>query len=274
MEEALGSEKWSKWEALASAERILKLSVNDGSQSVPLQISDMVQQTTQDAMLNLCDVLTLAVVGYGLAGEATPNGPSSTGPFAWQEEAVLKKSLLDVILEGHLRGADLGIFRRLETALNAHWQRARGDQSGEDQGKGEEKKSTKQNNVQVDDDWGEWEGVDEVSEEEEYGEAQLKLELRDQLEDVFSVFHQVAGARARLPGSLRSSEEQAGVFPMGLLQRLFSLIFSKADVPGLQQHSSTVGRFFKSGLGRFGLGQVSCSSQMHFTLLLVSCLSC
>jgi len=33
-------------------------------------------------------------------------------------------------------------------------------------------------------------------------------------------------------------------------------VLGKYDVPGLEYHSSTVGRLFKSGFGRFGLGQV------------------
>lgn len=32
-------------------------------------------------------------------------------------------------------------------------------------------------------------------------------------------------------------------------------ILGKHDIPGLEYHSSTVGRIFKSGFGRFGLGQ-------------------
>jgi hypothetical protein len=109
MEEVLSGDRRSKWEAESSAEKILRLSVNDGSQSIALQLSDMVQQISHDGMLDLGDVLTLAIVGYALAGEASPKGLSS-GPFAWQEEAVLTDSLLDAVLKGP---ADLGFSDRL-----------------------------------------------------------------------------------------------------------------------------------------------------------------
>lgn len=247
MEEVLSGDKRSKWEAVSSAEKILRLSVNDGSQSIALQLSDMVQQISHDGMLDLSDVLTLAIVGYALAGEASPKGLSS-GPFAWQEEAVLTDSLLDAVLKGP---ADLGFSDRLKRALESHWKRSE-DKSTI--GVVEEEKPVK-SNTRDDDGWGEWEGVeDEESDDGEYGEAHLKLEIRDRLQEVMSTLHCLSRARARLPVSLRSTEEQ--VFPTGLLQQVFSLIFSKSDVPGLHHHISSVGRFFKSGLGRFGLGQV------------------
>ena len=43
----------------------------------------------------------------------------------------------------------------------------------------------------------------------------------------------------------------------GLLHKVLTRVLGKYDVPGLEYHSSTVGRLFKSGFGRFGLGQVS-----------------
>ena len=43
----------------------------------------------------------------------------------------------------------------------------------------------------------------------------------------------------------------------GLLYKLLLALLSRYDIPGLEYHSSAVGRLFKSGLGRFGLGQVS-----------------
>ncbi|KAG0568011.1 hypothetical protein KC19_7G179400 [Ceratodon purpureus] len=246
MEEILSGVKRSKWEAVSSAEKILRLSVNDGSQSIALQLSDIVQQISHDGMLDLSDVLTLAIVGYALAGEASPKGFSS-GPFAWQEEAVLTDSILDAVWKGP---ADLGFSERLKRALESQWKRSE-DKST--RGVVEEEKLVKLN-THDDDGWGEWEGVeDEESDDGEYGEGHLKLEIRDRLQEVMSTLHCISRARARLPVSLRSTEEQ--VFPTGLLQQVFSLIFSKSDVPGLHHHISSVGRFFKSGLGRFGLGQ-------------------
>ncbi|CAM6014712.1 unnamed protein product [Sphagnum balticum] len=248
VEEALSTARWSEWEALASAERILRLTAGDGSQSLALQLRDMVQQTSSDNMLDLTKVLTLAIVGYALAGETTPRIGSS-GPFAWEEEAVLKESLVDAILQGPPRGADLGFLRGLDQALDSHWHRL---QSGGT----ESLEQNKEKSIQADEEWEKWEGVDGGSEEgEEFNDMQLKLELRDRLQEVVNVLHRVAAARARLPLPLRSSEEQNGAMPSSLLQRIFSLTFSKVDVPGLQHHSSAVGRFFKSGLGRFGLGQ-------------------
>jgi hypothetical protein len=249
VEEALSTARWSEWEALASAERILRLTAGDGSQSLALQLRDMVQQTSSDNMLDLTKVLTLAIVGYALAGETTPRIGSS-GPFAWEEEAVLKESLVDAILQGPPRGADLGFLRGLDQALDSHWHRL---QSGGT----ESLEQNKEKSIQADEEWEKWEGVDGGSEEgEEFNDMQLKLELRDRLQEVVNVLHRVAVARVRLPLPLRSSEEQNGAMPSSLLQRIFSLTFSKVDIPGLQHHSSAVGRFFKSGLGRFGLGQV------------------
>ncbi|KAI4322784.1 hypothetical protein L6164_022448 [Bauhinia variegata] len=45
------------------------------------------------------------------------------------------------------------------------------------------------------------------------------------------------------------------VYGKELLSKLLTRVLSKFDVPGLEYHSSTVGRLFKSGFGRFGLGQ-------------------
>lgn len=251
MEEVRSGDKRSKWEAVSSAEKILRLSVNDGSQSIALQLSDMVQQISNDGMLDLSDVLTLAIVGYALAGEASPKGISS-GPFSWEEEAVLTDSLLNAILKGP---ADVGFPGRLKRALESHWDRSEGKSA---EGGIEEKKTEQELELELNDDWGEWEGVEEESDEGEYLEAHLKLEIRDWLQELISSLHCISQARARLPVSLRSTEEQ--VFAMGLLQQIFSLIFSKSDVPGLHHHISSVGRIFKSGLGRFGLGQVCYSS--------------
>ena len=48
------------------------------------------------------------------------------------------------------------------------------------------------------------------------------------------------------------------VMQRSLLHKVLSLVFAKVDFPGMEHHSSAVGRFFKSGLGRFGLRQVHC----------------
>ncbi|KAG0581695.1 hypothetical protein M758_3G001100 [Ceratodon purpureus] len=195
----------------------------------------MVRQISNDGMLDLADVLTLAIVGCALAGEASPKG-FSNGPFSWEEERVLTDSLLEAIFKGPSK---LALLSRLQRALESHW---------------EGSKAAKPVVEKQEDDWGEWEGVEDESEDGDYLEAHLKLEIRDWLKDLMSRLHCISRARARLPVALRSSEEQ--VFSMGLLQKLFSLIFSKSDVPGLHHHILSVGRIFKSGLGRFGLGHV------------------
>ena len=41
-----------------------------------------------------------------------------------------------------------------------------------------------------------------------------------------------------------------------LLYKLILAVLTRYDIPGLDYLSSAVGRLFKSGLGRFGLGQV------------------
>jgi hypothetical protein len=99
--------------------------------------------------------------------------------------------------------------------------------------------------------------VDGGSEEgKKFNDTKFKLKLRDRLQEVVNVLHRIAVARAHLPLPLRSFEEQNGAMPNSLLQRIFSLTFSKVDIPSLQHHSYVVGCFFKSGLGRFALGQV------------------
>ena len=53
-----------------------------------------------------------------------------------------------------------------------------------------------------------------------------------------------------------------------LLYRVLSSVFANVDFPGMEHHSSAVGRFFKSGLGRFGLRQV------HFVFMMMSVMLC
>ncbi len=157
---------------------------------------------------------------------------------------------MDVILQGPPCGANLGFLRSLNRALDSRWHRL---QSGGI----ESLQQNKEKSVPADEESDKWERVDGGSEEgEEFHVMPLKLELRDRLQEVVDVLHKVAAPRAHLPLPLHFSEEQNGAMPNSLLQRIFSLAFSKADIPGLQRHSFALGHFFKSGLGKFGLAPV------------------
>ena len=50
----------------------------------------------------------------------------------------------------------------------------------------------------------------------------------------------------------------------GLISKFLSIAFAKCDILGLEYHSSAMGQLFKSGFGRFGLGQVVIT---HFLFL-------
>ncbi|CAM6109519.1 unnamed protein product [Calypogeia fissa] len=266
-EEALGPPSNSHWDAFAGAERILMLSAGDSSQSIALQLQDIVDHYKQGMrrpsgssvsadLLSLKDALSLAIVGYGLAGEDM-DFDGQGGPFAWEEEKGLKESIVEAIMQGS-PGAPLGFLRNLEGALAAQLQET------------DTKKTLKPSNdavsqqsASIDDDWDRWEGVDPAEQDEEdieeYGEVQLKLELRDKLEEVFNVLRKVASAGSKSPSRelrlLAENQFSAGGVHTGLLYKLLSLIFSKSEIPGLEHHASGMGRFFKGGLGRFGLRQ-------------------
>jgi len=50
----------------------------------------------------------------------------------------------------------------------------------------------------------------------------------------------------------------------GLISKFLSIAFAKCDIPGLEYHSSAMGHLFKSGFGRFGLGQVVITHTIYF----------
>ena len=126
-----------------------------------------------------------------------------------------------------------------------------------------EKKPTEELSIDdLDDDaWGNWgdEDADSPSTKEKgYDEMQLKLELRDRVDGLFSFLYKLSALKrqnAPLREGSFSSDVGIGVDSFeskGLLYKLLLRALGKYDVPGLEHHSSTVGRLF----GRFGLGQV------------------
>eukprot|EP00249_Psilotum_nudum_P022712 c28618_g1_i1 orf=227-2896(+) len=287
-EEVLGSSHSSRWEALASAEKILMLNAGDSSQNVVWQIRDLVHQSTcivdskaslsqrhrHSGLISLKDALTLAIVGYGLAGDCFRSSISGE-LFSWDEEQELKEAIVNAILEGS-PGTSLGFLKGLENSLEMHWER----QQCSANEKEVSLENTKTSQAVEDDDhailveewenWGDPFGQDCEEQDKDigggalYDDMQLKLELRDRLEEVFKILHKVADLQRRLPIKDKSwsTEEKNGFGGSSALQKSFiykvlSLAFSKADIPGLEHQSSSVGRFLKSGLGRFGLGQVN-----------------
>ncbi|KAJ7549057.1 hypothetical protein O6H91_07G038400 [Diphasiastrum complanatum] len=265
-----------RWEAFRSVESILMLSARDCIENLALQIRDLINHSIQHtsskshqqhatlapsqkaSLLSLRDSLTVAIVAYALAGKCDLRLTSADSPFTWDEEYSLKEAVLNVIL-GSPQGISLGFLKGLEDALEERWKKAELESSLK-----ADSSPVKHN--ERSDDWtdDQWEGWDEAEEEgseaEEFGDMQLKLEVRDRLEEVFKILHRVAAARNRLALSekLQSPDDLSSSLGLhkGLIYKLMSLIARKADVSGLEHHSSTVGRIFKSGLGRFGLGQV------------------
>lgn len=114
-----------------------------------------------------------------------------------------------------------------------------------------------------DDQWDSWGDEEEdkgMNKEQEYDEMQLKLELRDRVDNFFKFLHKLSRARssAKLREAMLALESRHTDDPYaskGLLNKLLTSILDKNDIPGLEYHSSTVGRLFKSGFGRFGIGQ-------------------
>ncbi|KAM6546637.1 hypothetical protein CsatB_027373 [Cannabis sativa] len=270
---ALDESNSSRWDAFMSAEKILSVSAGgDTSQNLASQIEDLINKSAfvkslgqkkgkteaSKALLSFQDALLLMVTGYILAGENFPtSGPD--GPFSWQEEQLLKDSVVDAILENpgvtKLKFLD-GLVEELESNVNRI--------------NSEENKEVSPNQPDKDDfdddQWGEW-GDEDANDDEDsgkkdsYGNMQLKLELRDRVENLFKFLHQLSSLKRKnkpLRDGTFASESNFGGDPYaskGLLYKLLMKVMNKTDVPALEYHSSTVGRLFKSGFGRFGLGQ-------------------
>ncbi|URE44004.1 Sec1 family [Musa troglodytarum] len=178
------------------------------------------------------DALLLSMIGYILAGESFPTSASS-GPFSWEEEHSLKEAVVDAVMENP-SSAKLhflhGLCNELEAKLN----------------KGQEDSAKPPKVDAFDDQWGSWDDEEADDQNEQaYGDMQLKLELRDRRRNLTLREGLVASSKYGSDADTRK----------GLLYKLLTTLLAKYDVPGLEYHSSAVGRFLKSGFGRFGLGQ-------------------
>ncbi|GAV61036.1 Sec1 domain-containing protein [Cephalotus follicularis] len=266
---ALDEAHRDRWDAFISAEKILSVSAGDTSQSLAAQIGDLINKSVllgshaqkngkvepSQGLLSFQDALLLTIVGYILAGENFPTSGSG-GPFSWQEERLLKEAIVDVIVESP-SVAKLKFLHGLMEELEANISKK----------KLEETKKETSNDSQIDDfeddQWGNW-GDDadhEDNKEQAYGDMQLKLELRDRVDNLFKFLHKVSDLKRRnIPlregaSTLESNLTGDPYTDKGFIYKLIVRVLGKYYVPGLEYHSSTVGRLFKSGFGRFGLGQ-------------------
>lgn len=256
----------ARWDAFISAEKILSVNAGDTSQSLAAQISDLINKSAfagsdgkksgkkelSQGLLSFQDALLLTITGYILAGENFPTSGSG-GPFSWQEEHFLKEAILDAILENP-SVARLKFLHGLTQELEANLNKTKSDVTKET--------STDELNIDDfdDDQWGKWGDEDEDEEndnkEQEYDDMQLKLELRDRVDNLFKYLHKLSSLKSKKgPLGLESNLSSDPYANKGLLYKLLTKTLGKFDVPGLEYHSSTVGRLFKSGFGRFGLGQ-------------------
>ncbi|KAH7533212.1 hypothetical protein FEM48_Zijuj04G0106100 [Ziziphus jujuba var. spinosa] len=222
----------ARWDAFISAEKMLSISAGDTSQSLAAQIGDLINKSAfigshgqkkgkieaSKGVLSFQDALLLMITGYMLAGENFPTS-GSDGPFSWQEEQFLKDSVVDAILENPAV-AKLKFLHGLMEELEANLQRIKSEENKE-----------------------------------------LKLELRDRVDNLFKFLHKLSSLqRKNIPSrdwtmALETNFGGDSYTSKGLLYKLLTRLLSRKDVPGLEYHSSTVGRLFKSGFGRFGLGQ-------------------
>lgn len=284
---ALDESHCARWDAFNSAEKILCVSAGDTSQSLAAQIGDLINKSALvgsggqknkkteaiQGLLSFQDALLLMVVGYILAGENFPTSGSG-GPFSWQEEHFLKEAIVDAVLET-TPVAKFKFLHGLAEELEANLKSKKSKETVE----------VSPDRLEIDDfddgQWGKW-GDEEVDEDDKnnkgrsYSDMQLKLELRDRMDNLFKFLHKLSTLK------MRNAPLREGMFSLennfggdsdsrkGLIYRLLTRVLGKYDVPGLEYHSSTVGRLFKSGLGRFGLGQASFNA-IYFKNVMISC---
>lgn len=264
---ALDEQHSAGWDAFISAERMLSVSAGDTSQSLAAQIGDLINKSvlvgslrgkngqtgTSSGLLSFRDALLLTVVGYILAGENFPTSGSS-GPFSWQEEHSLKEALVEAIIENPSI-AELKFLDGLKEELDANRKASQSDQSKEMSAK---EPSTDDFD---DDQWDSWGDEDVDNKDHAYSDMQLKLELHDRVDNLFKFLHKLSSSKSKKNilgegmSTLDSSFDSDSNLNKGLLYKLLTRLLNKSDIPGLEYHSSTVGRLFKSGFGRFGLGQ-------------------
>ncbi|CAO2143406.1 unnamed protein product [Urochloa humidicola] len=256
----------SRWDAFTSAERILSVTSAETTQSLASELRDFINTSTSvdshkqastmessQGLLSFQDVLLLTIIGYMLAGENFPTSMAG-GPFSWEDERSLKDVVVDSILE-RPSSVKLRFLDGLNNELEA---KARSKVVERNNDSAEPASSTDD----FDDEWGNWDDNDNADDqkEEAYGDMQLKLEVRDRIDQLFKFFHKLSSMRLRNHAlgeglAALSRFETDGYSRKGLLYKLLLALLSSYDVPGLEYHSSAVGRLFKSGLGRFGLGQ-------------------
>lgn len=267
---ALDESQSARWDAFTSAEKMLSVSAGDTSQSLASQIGDLINKTaySKTGLLSFQDALLLTITGYILAGENFLTSGSSS-PFSWQEEHFLKEAVVDAVVENP-SAAKLKFLHGLKEELEKN------SKSPESM----EIKKEKLIDDFDDDQWGNWgdENYNNDSnsisnKESQYGNMQLKLELRDRVDNFFKYLHKLSTLKRRNmlfgEGSLALESNFRGDFytNKGLLYKVLTRVLSKSDIPGLEYHSSTVGRLFKSGFGRFGLGQAKPSLGDQHTIL-------
>ncbi|XP_030538670.1 sec1 family domain-containing protein MIP3 [Rhodamnia argentea] len=264
---ALDEQHSARWDAFISAERMLSVSAGDTSQSLAAQIGDLLHKSVlvgslrgkngqtgkSNGLLSFSDTLLLTLVGYILAGENFPTSGSGV-PFSWQEEHSLKEALVEAIIENPSI-AELKFLDGLMEELDANRKRSRSDKSKET--------SAKESLTDDfdDDQWDSWGDEDVKNKDHAYGDMQLKLELHDRVDNLFKFLHKLSSSKSKRNilgegmSTLDSSFNSDSSLNKGLLYKLLTRLLNKSDIPGLEYHSSTVGRLFKSGFGRFGLGQ-------------------
>ncbi|KAF9619555.1 hypothetical protein IFM89_007382 [Coptis chinensis] len=277
---ALSEPHCSHWDAFAGAEKILRVSAtSEMSQSLSVQIRDLVNRSVlvrsteqqnhkmERSLLSFRDAMLLAITGYILAGENFPTSGSG-GPFSWEEEHFLKESIVDAILEDP-GAASLKFFHGLEKELEANANKKKHDEVPKED-------SSNQSTVDDFDDeqWGNWGDEDTDHDSEQvYDDMQLKLELHDRVDSLFKLLNKLCGLKRRHinsrngPLAFETGTNDDPCEGKGLLYKLLTMVLGKYDVPGLEYHSSAVGRLFKSGFGRFGLGQAKPSLRDQTVIL-------
>lgn len=266
-EMALQEPQSTRWEAFTSAERILSVTSAETTQSLASEIRDFINTSTSveshkqgntmgstQGLLTFQDILLLTVVGYILAGENFPTSIAG-GPFSWEDERSLKDVVVDSILE-RPSSVKFRFLDGLEKELEAKGRSKDGDRNKDSS------EPTSTTTDDFDDQWDNWDDDDDADhqKEEAYGDMQLKLEVRDRVDQLFKFFHSLSSMRLRNQAlgeglAALSRFETDSYSRKGLLYKLILAVLTRFGIPGLEYHSSAVGRLFKSGLGRFGLGQ-------------------
>ncbi|KAH7288666.1 hypothetical protein KP509_31G036000 [Ceratopteris richardii] len=268
----------TKWEGLLNAEKVLLMTVNDASQSIASQICDVVyrsgrREKSKDQELSpspvqklftLEDALSLAIFGYALAGYSL-RGSFSEGPFSRGEEEQLKQAIVDAISQSS--NEEFGFLQEREDSFIPRQQNSSGISTTLDSHQTEQVLESSDQEIQFDfnnDGWEAWDEDDDVDankgevKEAEYGRIQAQLQVRDMVNAVFKRLHEVSQA-----GKYLQSKDKASAFDnydglgvsssarRSLIFKLLMLILAKAEIPGIEHHSSFVGRIF----GRIGLKQ-------------------